>query len=274
MANDILTTLDDGVLTVSFNRPNKKNSVTAAMYAALTSAIHRAEREADIKLLLFTGVGEVFSAGNDIGDFLENPANGEESAVVQFLLALSATDMPMMAAVNGQAIGVGTTMLMYCDKVYAVETATFSTPFINLAVVPEAGSSLLMPKYLGYQLASRMLIFGEAIDASEVKACGLVSVLCEYDDLMPLVMQDAKRVAGLSKKAMRNVKQLIKRDEEAIEDRVRFEMQKFGAALRSPEAREAMTAFLEKRPADFSAIDENPSTHETPTTHETSTAHD
>lgn len=256
MSNDILTTLDEGVLTVSFNRPEKKNAVTAAMYEALTAAIHRAEREADIKLLLFTGAGEVFSAGNDIGDFLENPAEGEESAVVKFLLALSATDMPMMAAVNGRAIGVGTTMLMYCDKVYAVNTASFSTPFINLAVVPEAGSSLLMPKYLGYQLASRMLIFGETIDAGEAKACGLVSVLCQPDELMSLVMQDAKRVAGLSKKAMRNVKQLIKRDEEAIEDRVKFEMQKFGAALRSPEAREAMTAFLEKRPADYSAINE------------------
>ena len=244
--------LDSGILSVCFNRPEKKNALTQSMYRAATEAIVRAESDAAVKVVVFTGAGDIFTSGNDINDFLSVPPDGEDTPVVQFLMVLADTDIPILAAVNGRAIGVGTTMLMHCEKVYAVDTASFATPFINLAVVPEAGSSLLMPKFLGYQQAARMLVFGEAIDAQTAKACGLVSELCAAGTLMTTVMDDARRIATLPKKAMRNAKRLMRMAEQPLRDRIVHEMKDFGEALNSPEAQEAMTAFMEKRPADFS----------------------
>ena len=255
MSDDVLIEIESGVLTISFNRPEKKNALTLAMYQAACDGIKRAENDSTIKVIVFTGVGDIFTSGNDISDFLSVPPGAEDSPVVQFLLALSATDIPLLAAVNGSAVGIGTTMLMHCEKVYAVDTARFSTPFINLAVVPEAGSSMLMPKFLGYQRAARMLVFGESITAQEAKECGLASELCDADSLMNEVMIDAKRIATLPKKAMRNAKRLMRRTDEQLNDRIMFEMQEFGEALNSPEAQEAMLAFMEKRPADFSKLD-------------------
>lgn len=255
MSSEMSIELEAGVLTIRFNRPEKKNALTLAMYTAADDAIKRAEQDPAIKVIVFTGTGDIFSSGNDIGDFLSVPPGADDSPVAKFLLTLSATDMPILAAVNGSAVGIGTTMLMHCEKVYSVDSARFSTPFITLAVVPEAGSSLLMPKFLGYQRAARMLVFGESITAQEAQVCGLVSELCTADSLMSEVMADAKRIAGLPKKAMQNAKRLLRRAEEPLDDRIKHEMQEFGVALRSPEAKEAMLAFMEKRPADFSKLE-------------------
>ena len=255
MTDQLLTTLEDGVLTVTFNRPEKKNALTLAMYRAATEAITRAEDEAAIKVVVFIGAGDMFTSGNDIGDFLSIPPDSADSPVVQFLLKLVSTDIPLLAAVHGRAVGIGTTMLMHCEKVYAAEETLFSTPFINLAVVPEAASSLLMPKFLGYQRAASLLLFGESMDSVAALDCGLLSAVCPADQLLATVMADAARIARLPKKAMRQSKRLMKRSEEPLQQRVEEEMAVFGRALASAESKEAMSAFMEKRPADFSKFD-------------------
>lgn len=255
MADPVLINLDQGVLTVSFNRPEKKNAITSAIYNEINIAISRAEQEAQIKVIVLTGEGDFFSAGNDIADFMTQPPEAETSPVVKLLLHLADTDIPILAAVNGPAIGIGTTILLHCDKVYAVDSAFFSTPFVTLGVVPEAGSSLLMPKYLGYQMAARLLMFAERITAEEAKSCGLIGHICAEDQLKESVEQEARRIAQLPKKTIRQAKRLMRRNVEPLTDRIFYEMEQFGEALRSPESKEAMAAFVEKRSPNFAQFD-------------------
>ena len=254
MDQKILTKLDDGVLTLTLNRPEKKNALTAEMYSKIDEAIIHAENEPSIKVVLITGYGDIFTSGNDIEDFLSQPISND-SPVVKFLLRISSTDIPIIAAVNGPAIGVGTTMLLHCDKVFATEDSNFATPFTSLGVVPEAGSSLLMPKYLGYQTAARLLMFSESLSCDEALSCGLISQKCESSDLLNNALAEAKKIAKLPKNTVRKAKMMMRRVEEPLTDRVIYEMQEFGSALHSPESREAMLAFIEKRPPDFSKID-------------------
>lgn len=252
MTNQVKISVEDGVLSLSFNRPEKKNALTLDMYKAATAAIERAESDPAIRVVLFTGEGDMFTAGNDIGDFLSVPPDAVDSPVVLFLQKLAATDIPLLAAVNGRAVGIGTTLLMHCEKVFADEQAVFTTPFVNLAVVPEAASSLLMPRSLGYQQAARMLVFGESLAAQAALACGLVSEVVAASELRRHALNDARRIAQLPKRAMRNAKRLMRRPDEAIADRIGIEMKDFGEALNSPESQEAMSAFMEKRAPDFS----------------------
>ena len=255
MTDPVLINLDQGVLTVTFNRPEKKNAMTNGIYDQINEAIYRAEHEAQIKVVVLTGAGDFFSAGNDIADFMTQPPEGETSPVVKLLLRLANTDIPILAAVNGPAIGIGTTILLHCDKVYAVDSAFFSTPFVTLGVVPEAGSSLLMPKYLGYQMAARLLMFAERITAEEAKDCGLIGHLCAADQLTEVVAEEARRIAKLPKKTIRQAKRLMRRNEETLTDRIVYEMEQFGEALRSAESKEAMAAFVEKRSPNFAQFD-------------------
>ncbi len=254
MTENVLVDIDQGVMTVTLNRPEKKNALTLAMYEGITAAIEQAEEDIAIALIVITGAGDFFTSGNDIADFLSVPPDSEDSPVVRFLKAISSTDVPIIAAVNGPAIGVGTTMLMYCEKVYCTESTSFRTPFISLAVVPEAASSLLMPKSIGYQRAAQMLLFGEPMDAQAAVACGLVSQVCPADTLQATVAADAARIAELPRRALRNGKRLLRRDEEPVATRIRHEMELFGAALQSAESQEAMSAFIEKRKPDFSGL--------------------
>ena len=254
MRQKILIDVDDGVLTLTLNRPEKKNALTSNMYCEIDEAIIRAENESSIKVILITSNGDTFTAGNDIEDFLSQPINNN-SPVVKFLLRISSTDIPIIAAVNGSAIGVGTTMLLHCDKVFASEDSSFASPFTSLGVVPEAGSSLLMPKYLGYQMAARLLMFSESISCDEALNCGLVSQKYKSSDLQYHALVEARKIAKLPKNAVRKAKMMMRRVEEPLTDRVIYEMQEFGAALNSPESKEAMLAFIEKRPADFSKLD-------------------
>jgi len=255
MTDSVSIEVDENVLLITLNRPEKKNALTMEMYGAVEQALRRAEQESGIKVVVLTGAGDLFCAGNDIADFLSATADFKDSPVNRFLHRIASTDIPILAAVNGHAVGIGTTMLMHFEKVYAVETALFSTPFVSLGLVPEAASSLLMPKVLGYQRAARMLVLGESLSAAGAMACGLVSEVCLPDKLLETVMADAKKIAKLPKSAMRTAKRLMRRGEEPLDKRINFEMDEFAAALQSPEAQEAMLAFMEKRPVDFSQFD-------------------
>jgi enoyl-CoA hydratase/carnithine racemase len=249
------TAVDTGVLTVRMNRPDKKNALNGEMYTALADAIDRVESDRAVRVLLLTGAAGVFTAGNDIADFLTPPESGGERPVNRFLDTLARTDVPMVAAVDGLAVGVGTTMLLHFDQVFATERARFSLPFINLGLVPEAGSSMLLVEACGYRKAAELLMGGEPFSAREALECGIVSRLSGEDALMPEAIAAARALAAKPRAALRATKRLMRRPPESLEQRMHEEALLFSRALESPEAREALTAFLQKRAADFSRFD-------------------
>jgi enoyl-CoA hydratase/carnithine racemase len=202
-----------------------------------------------------TGAGNVFTAGNDLADFQSSSAVDEESPVVRFLRKLATTDIPIVAAVNGAAVGIGVTMLLHIDFVHASTDATFSAPFIDLALVPEASSSMLMPMQMGYRKAAAMLMMGERFDAQQALETGLVGEIIEADALLERSREVARRLATKPSQALRSTKRLMRLPAEPILDRIQLEMHEFVAALKSPEAQEAVKAFLEKRKPDFSKFD-------------------
>ncbi len=185
MTDLIKSKLSGGVLELAFNRPEKKNALTQPMYTALAAALERVASDSAIKVVHLTGNGDAFTAGNDIADFASPDGAGEELPVHRFVNVLPQLRVPLVAAVNGLAIGIGTTLLLHCDFVYASEAATFHTPFVDLALVPEAGSSLLMPRQMGHLNAARMLLLGERLDAHQAQALGLVSEVLAPDRLLP-----------------------------------------------------------------------------------------
>jgi len=255
MAETILEELVSGVLTVRFNRPDKKNALTPAMYAVMADAIERAEQENEVRVVLFTGTGGVFTAGNDMSDFLTNQANDPDRPVNRFIRNMSLTDVPLLAAVDGLAIGIGTTMLLHFDQVFATERSRFSLPFINLGVVPEAGSSQQLVRACGYQKAAELLMLGEPFDAVMARDCGIVSRLCPEHELMPVALDFAHRLAGKPLQALRATKRLMRRPDEPLRDRVEAEGELFFQCLRSPAAQEIISAFVEKRMPDTSKFD-------------------
>ncbi|WP_298728209.1 enoyl-CoA hydratase [uncultured Ferrovibrio sp.] len=250
--SEILTTPADGILTITFNRPDKKNALTSAMYASLADALEKADTESDVRVILFTGNGGAFTAGNDLQDFLNNPPAGEETPVFRFLRAISTISKPMIAAVSGVAVGVGTTMLLHCDLVYAAENAKFSLPFVNLALVPEAASSLLLPRMIGHHRASELLLLGEPFTAATAKEYGIVNAVHAEDRLLDEAMQVARKIAAKPPTAVRLTKQLLRQSKGDVAGQMAAEGVHFRAQLKSAEAREAMTAFFEKRPPKFS----------------------
>lgn len=250
--SEILTTPADGILTITFNRPDKKNALTSAMYASLADALEKADTESDVRVILFTGNGGAFTAGNDLQDFLNNPPAGEETPVFRFLRAISTISKPMIAVVSGVAVGVGTTMLLHCDLVYAAENAKFSLPFVNLALVPEAASSLLLPRMIGHHRASELLLLGEPFTAATAKEYGIVNAVHAEDRLLDEAMQVARKIAAKPPTAVRLTKQLLRQSKGDVAGQMAAEGVHFRAQLKSAEAREAMTAFFEKRPPKFS----------------------
>jgi len=255
MAERILEELDSGVLTVRFNRPDKKNALTPEMYAVMADAIERAEREKDVRVVLFTGSNGVFTAGNDLADFMAGQANDPDRPVNRFIRNMSATDVPLLAAVDGLAIGIGTTMLLHFDQVFATDRSRFSLPFINLGVVPEAGSSQQLVNTCGYQKAAELLLLGEPFDAQTARDCGIVSRLCTEDELMSEALDFAHRLAAKPQQALRATKRLMRRPSEPLLDRVEAEGEQFFSCLQSPAAREIISAFMEKRTPDRSKFD-------------------
>jgi len=244
-----------GILTLTLARPDKKNALTDAMYGKLADTIESAEFDPSARVLLIRGEGDMFTAGNDVGEFAAVAAGKSEGSrnVVRFIQSLARCTRPLVAAVQGRAVGVGTTMLLHCDLVVLAETALLSTPFVNLALVPEAGSSLLMPLRIGHARAFEMFALGEAVDASSALAWGLANRVVKPEALDAEVRGLAARLARQPAGAVRTTKRLM-RNAEQLMAQIRTESAEFAARLKTAEAREAFMAFAARRPADFTKL--------------------
>jgi enoyl-CoA hydratase/carnithine racemase len=255
---DILSSKADGILTIEFNRPDRKNAITSAMYQSMAEAIADGEQDGAVRAILIIGKPEIFTAGNDLDDFMKSsrPQDGvaiEERPVYRFMLALSGAKKPVVAAVAGAAVGIGTTLLMHCDLVYAADNAKFSMPFVQLGLCPEFASSLLLAQIAGYPRAAEKLMLGEAFLAQEALDMGLVSKVLPIDELLPFALRQAAKLVALPASSVRATKQLMKAGRNgAISQQMVDENKFFGAMLAAPEAKEAFTAFFEKRKPDFS----------------------
>ncbi|MGI4879965.1 MAG: enoyl-CoA hydratase [Janthinobacterium lividum] len=250
MTDHIAVTIDGGIAEIRFARPEKKNAITAAMYAAMRDALLGCAVEDSVRVILFTAAGDSFTAGNDLADFMA-PREGEQ-AVTGFLRAIATAPKPLIAAVRGNAVGVGTTMLLHCDLVVASETARLQVPFVNLGLVPEAASSLLLPRVVGHARASAMVLLGEALDAATALAAGLVNRVVPDGELETVARAMATTLAAKAPTAVRLAKALLKGDLAPVLARMDAEGVHFAAQLQSAECREAITAFYEKRAPDFS----------------------
>lgn len=240
----------DKIFYLVFNRAEKKNAITRAMYQALADAIKAAEANTAVKVILLQSSSENFCAGNDIADFLQAPSMDESSAVYQFLQALVTCKLPIVASVKGFAIGVGATMLLHCDQVFSDNSSQFALNFINLGLVPEAASSLLLPKQIGYQKAADLLLTGRTFSAQEAHALGFVGQLVDDADTQALAY--AQLLAQKPRSGLIETKRLLRKDDEALQLRLADELQAFVRFLSADAAKEALTAFTEKRAADFS----------------------
>lgn len=252
--SEIETRLDNGVLTVTLNRPDKKNAITQAMYAALSEATERARTDDAVRVLLFRAEGDSFSAGNDIGDFIALGAQAAgplDLSVFRFLKALADLDRPAVAAVKGRAVGIGLTLLLHCDMVVVAEDALLSAPFVNLALAPEAASTLLLPQVIGHQRAFELFALGQAIDGRTAQAWGLANRCVPADQVEATAAELAAQIAARAPNSIRRTKALM-RDAEALWTIMRKEGEVFGSQMKSPEAMEAFMAFTQKRAPDFS----------------------
>lgn len=253
MTENVVVESRGAVLHVRLHRPEKKNALTQEMYSALAAALRSADADPAVRVVLLSAEGDAFTAGNDLGDFLQRPPTDESSPVLQFLAALIDGTKPVIAVVQGLAVGVGTTLLLHCDLVYAGRGARFQLPFVALGLVPEAGSSLLLPQRIGPARAAELLLLGDAFDAEQALAMGLVSAVFPDEELAERAEERARRLAAQPPEAVRLTKSLIRRaDRAALPDHLREESALFLERLRSPEAREALQAFLERRAPDFS----------------------
>ncbi len=251
----IATTRDGAIQRIQLNRPDKKNAITTEMYAALAAAIAAAESDRSVRVVLLHGAGDAFTAGNDLQDFLANPPREEASPVFGFLQGISHATKPLVAAVHGAAVGIGTTMLLHCDLVYAAESARFHLPFVNLGLCPEAASSVLLPTLAGYARAAALVLLGEPFGAASARAVGLVTEIVPDAELLAVATAAARALAAKPPAALRLSKQLLKRAlMPQIEAALTEEARAFRALLVSAEAREAFSAFLEKRQPDFSRL--------------------
>ena len=250
--SDILIHTDGGVSTITFNRLDKKNALTEAMYSALAEAMQQAASDDAVRVLVIQGDASVFTAGNDIKDFLEHPPTSTDAPVFRFLRQLVSFPKPLIAAVAGPAVGVGTTMLFHCDLVYAGDNAAFAMPFVNLGLCPEAGSSLLAPQLVGHQRAAELLLLGEPFLAETARDIGLVNRITAPTEVNALALAQAQRLASKPMSSLLETKRLLKQDQQAaLLERLAEEATVFARMLGEPAAREAFTAFMEKRAPQF-----------------------
>ena len=251
--SELLIDRSDRVLTITLNRLEKKNSLTRAMYAGMSEALAQADADETLRAVVIQGHETIFSAGNDIGDFLNRLASGQESPAFQFLLAISIFQKPLLAAVCGPAVGIGTTMLFHCDLVYAGDNAAFSMPFVNLGLCPEAASSHLAPQRMGHGRAAEALLLGEPFLAEAALEMGLVSRIVPPSEAAALAQRQARKLASKPMASLIETKRLMKLSQAAIvAERLIEEGASFARLLTEPAAREAFTAFMEKRKPDFS----------------------
>ena len=254
MPDHVSAETDGHVLHLVLDRPDKKNALTRAMYAALADALEAAAADGSVRAAVLSGRGGVFTGGNDLGDFMVDPPTGPDSPVFRFLRAAVGFPKPLVAAVEGPAIGIGTTILLHCDLAYASPTALFKMPFVDLGLVPEAASSLLLPRLAGQVRASELLLFGEAFEARTALEVGLVNAVVE--DPVAHALERAAVLAGKPPSAVRLTKALLRSDTaDAVGATMAREGELFVERLGSPEAEEAFTAFFEKRAPDFSRFD-------------------
>lgn len=253
--SDILVHAEAGVMTVTLNRLARKNSITSAMYGAMADALAQAQQDPAVRVVLLQGHETVFSAGNDIGDFLDKPPAGADSPGFRFLHGIAAFSKPLLAAVCGPAVGVGTTMLFHCDLVYAGDNAAFSMPFVNLGLCPEAASSLLVPQMLGYHRAAEALMLGEPFMAEAALEVGLINRVLPPTEANAYAHQQARKLAAKPITALVETKRLMKKGLlPQVQQQLADEGASFSRMLREPAAREAFTAFMEKRKPDFSKV--------------------
>jgi enoyl-CoA hydratase/carnithine racemase len=251
--SDILSHHEGGVTTLTLNRLQRKNSLTAAMYGQLADALAQAAEDTQVRVVVIQGHETIFSAGNDIGDFLNNPPASEDAPVFRFLRGISGFAKPLVAAVCGPAVGVGTTLLLHCDLIYAGDNAAFSTPFVNLGLCPEAASSLLMPRLMGHPRAAEALLLGEPFSAESALEWGLVNRIVPPTEVNALAQQQARRLASKPMSSLLETKRLMKLGTQSeVAQRMGQEALIFGRMLGEPAAREAFTAFMDKRLPDFS----------------------
>jgi enoyl-CoA hydratase/carnithine racemase len=250
--SDIVTDRSGGVLDILLNRPAKKNAMTSSMYIAIADVLDQAAKDDQVRVVLWHGAGDSFSAGNDLEDFMKNPPGPGESPQARLMRALIKFEKPIVAAVHGAAIGGGTTMLGHCDFVYAGDSARFQLPFVNLALVPEFGSSYLFPSRFGYVRAAELILLGQPFNTSRAAELGLVTQVVPDQQLLATASETARKLAEKPAAALQACKRLMKQTvREELERAVKLENAEFAARVRSADAREAFTAFIEKRRPDF-----------------------
>lgn len=252
MSSTIIVNRQNGIVELCFDRPDKKNALTTTMYEAMADALTDIAGDPSVRVVLFTGNGGSFTAGNDLKDFLANPPSSPDAPVFRFLRALASSPAVLVAAVSGPAVGIGTTLLLHCDLVLAGESARFSLPFVNLGLVPEAASSLLLPRLIGHQRAAQLMLLGEPFDAQAALGYGLVNQILPDSALAAAAWELAGKLAAKAPAALLLTKKLLKSESISVADRMIEEARDFRAQLDSSEFREAATAFFEKRPPDFS----------------------
>ena len=255
MTENLKTELRERVLIIEMYRPEKKNALTIEMYAAFAAGLQRAASDKSVRSVLIQGQADCFTAGNDITSFVDNPLT-DESPANEMIAHLTSLSKPIVAAVAGPAVGIGSTMLLHCDLVYAANNARFALPFVNLGLCPEAGSSLLLPRIAGEKRAAEVLLLGEPFDAVHAKELGIVSRICDPSAVLEVAMAAAVNLASKPARALRETKTLIRGDLEKISARVSTENAIFAELLVSDVAQEAMNAFLERRKPDFSKFDD------------------
>lgn len=253
--DDIRVLAEGGICTITFNRVAKKNSLTGAMYLALAGILAQAADSAEVRVVLFQGDASVFTAGNDLGDFLNGPKPDDNAPPFQFLQALAAFPKPIVAAVCGPAVGIGTTMLLHCDLVYAGDNAMFSLPFVNLGFCPEGASSLLLPQLMGHQRASEALLLGDPFMAEAALEVGLVNRVVPPTECNTIAQAQAAKLAAKPLASLMASKRLLKSGQmAAVQSRIAEEGRVFADLLQQPAAKEAMQAFMEKRKPNFSGL--------------------
>jgi enoyl-CoA hydratase/carnithine racemase len=238
-------------LEIVFNRPDRKNALNNAMYDRLTEALTSADADPAVRCILIRGAPGAFCAGNDLKEFISAPPLTEDAPVFQMLRALSGNQKILVAAVNGMAIGIGVTMLLHCDLVLASREATFQLPFINLGIVPEAGSSLLLPRLIGHQRAMELLVLGEPFNAEQALTHGIVNRLTESDALLPAAHGLVETILAKPPDALRHIKRLVKSNTISVSDRMREENAALAVRIVSAEGKEAIAALIDKRPPNF-----------------------
>lgn len=254
MTDHVRVTVEQGIMTLTLNRPDKKNAITNAMYSVLGESLARAESDSSVRVILIQAEGDAFTSGNDLADFTAVAAGTlkrEDMKSGLFLQGLAKAQKPIVAAVQGLAVGIGVTMLLHCDYSVVADDAKLSTPFVNLGLVPEAASSMLLPARIGYARAFQLFALGEPVEGRQAAAIGLVTASAPQASVRELALTAAKKLASKPLGALKAMKSLV-RDPVAIAATMQREGDIFGARLKSPEAAEAFRAFAERRAPDFS----------------------